>query len=31
MTGSGERVVAMLDPPHLGELIRERWTSSDGT
>ena len=23
MTGSGERVVAMLDPPHLGELIRE--------
>ena len=23
MTGSGERVVAMLNPPHLGELIRE--------
>ena len=23
MTGSDERVVAMLNPPHLGELIRE--------
>ncbi|MCY3809904.1 MAG: HigA family addiction module antitoxin [Gemmatimonadetes bacterium] len=23
MTGSGERAVAMLDPPRLGELIRE--------
>ena len=23
MTGSGERVVAMPNPPHLGELIRE--------
>ena len=23
MTGSDERVVAMLNPPHLGELVRE--------
>ena len=23
MTGSGERVLAMLNPPHLGELVRE--------
>ena len=31
MTGSDERVVAMLNPPHLGEWSARAWTRSDGT